>query len=618
MEEPPPLRLLTRTHNATTLYQGPPATGKLEDLQSGATGTIEFSDDGKWLCAGSRQKVDIISTQSMETVHSMHIDSAVSVSFSPQGTYLVTYQRPKKELGGGHKNLQVWSVSSGELVWELHQKPITAEKWPAIKWNTDETAAFHMVTNNVHVYNPADGFKAVVSKLPLPSIGAFSVSPGVDAKVAAYVAEKGGPASVCLYAVSSFPTDATGKPLALARRSFFRVSAAELLWNSTGKALLCVCSSEFDATNKNYYGEQQLHFLAADGSNDQRVHLSEGPIHDVQWSPRGDYFVVIAGFMPAKPILFNSQCKPIYDLGSGPYNFARWNPQGRFLCIAGFGNLPGDIIFFDKKSSGTCKRMGSVRCPSVSLEWAPDGRHVLTALTAPRLRVDNGFQVLTYYGEKLHHEQFTELFEARWVAAPQGTYPDRPQSPDRATAASEGSASASGARGGQEKSTSSYVAPHLRGRQSAEASKNFSLAHSEDEAGRIKGVFQRPKPTVPGGEFVSKSAARNAKRRAKKKSAKDVDKADETQETPMESEGAAHQEFPAAEVEPPSATADEGTSGEVDKAKRIRALQKKLRQIEQLKEKRDAGEGALQPTQLDKIATEQEVLKELRALGITE
>jgi uncharacterized protein with WD repeat len=26
----------------------------------------------------------------------------------------------------------------------------------------------------------------------------------------------------------------------------------------------------------------------------------EGPVHDVQWSPKGDFFLTVAGFMPAK------------------------------------------------------------------------------------------------------------------------------------------------------------------------------------------------------------------------------------------------------------------------------------------------------------------------------
>jgi hypothetical protein len=51
--------------------------------------------------------------------------------------------------------------------------------------------------------------------------------------------------------------------------------------------------------------------------------------------------LTLPGFMPAKVTLFNAACKPVYDLGSGPYNVVRWNPFGRFFAIAGFGNLPG-------------------------------------------------------------------------------------------------------------------------------------------------------------------------------------------------------------------------------------------------------------------------------------
>lgn len=61
----------------------------------------------------------------------------------------------------------------------------------------------------------------------------------------------------------------------------------------------------------------------------------EGPIHDVQWSPKGDYFVTVAGFMPAKSTIFTAACKPHYDLGSGPHNMARWNPQARPLSGRG-------------------------------------------------------------------------------------------------------------------------------------------------------------------------------------------------------------------------------------------------------------------------------------------
>lgn len=55
--------------------------------------------------------------------------------------------------------------------------------------------------------------------------------------------------------------------------------------------------------------------------------MQEGPVHDVQWSPSGDYFITVAGFMPAKSTVFTEACKPFYDLGSGGHNLVRWNPQ---------------------------------------------------------------------------------------------------------------------------------------------------------------------------------------------------------------------------------------------------------------------------------------------------
>ena len=88
----------------------------------------------------------------------------------------------------------------------------------------------------------------------------------------------------------------------------------------------------------------------------------------------------------------------------------RWNPFSRFLCLCGFGNLPGDVEFFDQKADGKCKPMGACKMPcTVSLQWSPCGRHVLLATTAPRLRVDNGFKVLSYNGDV----QFQQPVEVR-------------------------------------------------------------------------------------------------------------------------------------------------------------------------------------------------------------
>jgi len=56
----------------------------------------------------------------------------------------------------------------------------------------------------------------------------------------------------------------------------------------------------------------------------------------------------------------------------------------------------------------------------VTLEWAPDGRHLLTATLAPRLRVDNAFYVYRHDGTLIAQQRGEELLEALWLPAPAG------------------------------------------------------------------------------------------------------------------------------------------------------------------------------------------------------
>ena len=262
--------------------------------------------------------------------------------------------------------------------------------------------------------------------------------------------------------------------------------------------------------------------------------------------------MVVAGFMPAKSIVFNDKCVPKYDLGSGPYALARWNHWGRFLVLAGFGNLPGDLAFFDKKADGKLKPMGTARAENgVTLEWSPDGRYILCATVAPRLRVDNGFQIFKYNGEMVVREKRNVLLEAGWVPVESGMYEDKPQSP-RTAAAGTTSGTGGTTYGGegavqqQPAKPTGYVPPHLRNNPAAAArvAASFSLARDpNDKGGKIK-VGQQSAAAAsfsssrgggggnlpPGAAAIrvdsssssgggSKTANKNAKKRAAKKKA---------------------------------------------------------------------------------------------------
>ncbi|KAG2430016.1 hypothetical protein HYH02_013844 [Chlamydomonas schloesseri] len=589
----------------------------------GSGAPILCSEDGSKLVALGPGAVKLVDVSTAQEASSLPEDAVVLSAFSSTGAYLVTAQRPGKAQDGSlSKNLKVWELASGKCLFSIAHKQVAKDTWPVLHWTPDDSAFVYMVTNTVHVYSRADSF-ATYRKVTIKGIGGVALSPvaagpGGLPQLAAFLPEaKGTPAGAGLYSLEgSGPTE----PTATVRKSFFRSQGAKLMWNSLGTACLVLSYADYDATNQSYYGEQKLHYLPADPAKaDEAVTVplpKEGPVHDVQWSPAGDYFIAVAGFMPAKVTLFSAACKPVYDLGSGPYNMVRWNPFGRFFAICGFGNLPGDIMLFDKKTSGTCKQMGAVRSPAVSAEWSPCGRLLLTATTAPRLRVDNNIKVFTYYGEQKAHVPFATLLDAAWRPVAKGAYQDRPQSPERLSAAAKGEVATSAP------TKPSYVPPHLRAAgvtstAAASSGAKFSLARDDDDRpGKISAAGGRKTALPPGAEFIagggnSKAASKNAKRRAKKKGGEASGEGDDGEEGAGGADGA---EAAAAAMASTSLQDAQPLNDEESRQKRIRALQKKQRQIQELKDKRAAG-ATMTPEQLEKLAGEEAILSELASLG---
>lgn len=309
----------------------------------------------------------------------------------------MTHQNYKSEEPS--ENIKVWHVAQQRVVLQLMRKNVQREHWPLLQWG--QNSRFVVVQGKDCIVLHFMGESGVSRRnVALKNVAKFALSPAEPPVLATYVAgTKGAPSSVSLYDLS----DGAEEPQPLARKSFFRGDEARFLWNSTGTALLALATSDYDPTNKSYYGEQKLFYLAANGRVDTQVAVpKEGPIHDVQWSPTGTHFIVLSGTMPPRGALYDAAAKNVATIPAGPYNTVRWNPQGNFFCLAGYGAMPGDVWMFERGSDNTCRCIGHVRAPAVSCTWSPDGRFVLTATTFPRLRVDNNVQVITHYGAKLH------------------------------------------------------------------------------------------------------------------------------------------------------------------------------------------------------------------------
>ncbi|KAM7277780.1 hypothetical protein ACFE04_004914 [Oxalis oulophora] len=413
----PGLNILVRENEDFSVWNGPPFTNghpsiKLEKVPCLST---KFSEDGSKLIATKPDNViTIYDCSNFKEIRSFQIPNLLAATLSPSGTYLQTFQKASTPQ---EKNVVLWRVETGESIYSHFQKNMTKATWPCIQFSSDEAVACRLATNEIHFFDTSDFSKAVVHRIRIPSVAAMELAKAPGSHVAAFVPEiKGSPASVQIYACGK---DMPSQPVA--RRSFFRCSTVQFNWNKGTSGLLAVAHSDVDKTNQSYYGESKLNYLTTDGSHEGIVPLrKEGPVHDVQWSCCGSKFAVVYGFMPAMATIFDKKCKPLLELGTGPYNTIRWNPKGKFICVAGFGNLPGDMAFWDYEDK---KQLGSTRAEcSVTSEWSADGCYFMTATTAPRLQVDNGIKIFHHNGSLLFKKMYEKkLYQAEW----------KPESPDR-------------------------------------------------------------------------------------------------------------------------------------------------------------------------------------------
>lgn len=423
----------------------------------------------------------------------------------------------------------------------------------------------------------------------------------------------------------------------------------------------------------------------------------EGPIHDVTWSPNSKEFGVVYGYMPAKTTLFNTRANPTHNFSLGPRNTILFSPHGKFVLVAGFGNLAGQMDIYDLEKDHL--KICTIEASNASVcEWSPDGKHILTATTSPRLRVDNGVRIWHVGGGLMYNEDLQELYHVTWRPQSPNSHPlGNPLHPMPTPHSS--ALTYLGTVKTPSKPAGAYRPPGARGQVTPLAFKR------EDEGGAAyvsngslsiglgASTFGKSrKREVPGAETIaadsggaastaategdgelSKAAAKNKKKREAKKAKDAADKATglipnlngvtpdavpspsrsperkdrkghernrskgqadggtRSQQRPKESRLPERQALlqrdshsattngtsKQAPSEAPDLTVISPGGGGNPHDKKIRALLKKLRAIDDLKMRRAGGE-KLEGTQIKKMDTEDEVRKDLEGLGWSE
>ena len=521
---------------------------------------------------------------SLHLRHELPVAKTIELSFSPLGTYLSTWERPVKHEEGTQvswsKNLRVWDTQSGAQIAEFERRQLDG---CFFQFTADEAHCVRLAGSELQVYAPAQLAAGPVGRLRAENIGTFQLGPGAKPSVAVFFPEKkGAPAFVKIFPLSAL---LTASPAHVAQKSFFKADKVTFKWNATGTSLLLMTATDHDQTGKSYYGETNLYMLSARGDFDCRVSLDkEGPIHDFAWNPNAREFLVLYGYMPAKAVIFSYRVNLIAELGTQPRNLIAFNPQGRLFCLAGFGNLAGTVDIWDRENLGAGKRATLDASNSTALQWSPDGHFLLTGTLSPRLRVENGVKVWHCSGALVHVFMVDEMYQVVFRPAA-GAPPAFPAAIPAAPAPSAAAAELIAKKTASARPTGAYRPP---GARSAGTSTSDYLRRHED-LGAAPAPSQA-KYTPPGGAKGRRGKVPGAPPGA-----------------PPAAKPAPKPAMGAADVSAQSAEAQ-------TTEKRLRNLTKKLKAIEQLKERRDQGE-TLEQTQLQKIETEQEIRSELASLG---
>lgn len=404
---------------------------KTEDT-SNRVECVYCSEDGRYLAWCDTDVVKCTRLEDNKVVFEQpNSHKSNSIYISPKSTRLMTYST----MSGGD-NLHFWDLNTQQHLASISQKK--ASQWKPVFSMSEDICFIHAGSELIlYVGGKFDKPKQRISHI---KIGDFSLSTASlhnttyqhlyerrtknkSHHISVYTpGVKGQPSIVKIYKYPNI-TDC------VANKSFYKADRVKFSWSPSGNSLLLTCIADFDKSGKSYYGEQSLNFLNVKGESYFVKLPKEGTISHIEWFPScdEDMFVCVYGLVPAQVSLFNSKCEVLFSFTSvaqGSFNSACFNPFGNLLAVSGFGNLAGQLCIWDFEKK---KIISSQKVPETTgLEWCPNGVHLVTCTTAPRLRVDNGFRIWHYNGSLVYEivepnddqGKSREVYDVLWQPQP--------------------------------------------------------------------------------------------------------------------------------------------------------------------------------------------------------
>ncbi|KAL4471958.1 hypothetical protein ABPG72_018460 [Tetrahymena utriculariae] len=374
------------------------------------TGPADFmclSKDEQYILVTLDTVVKVIKVSDNSVVSQREFVSIKHTNLSQNNMYIQVLDR----IDNNKYTSFVFSFPDFKLLKEFNEKRYIKENAPYVKFNKQETKAFYYnySTGFIEVYETPD-FSKIIQQAEMQNLDFFQVSPEHDFIVGCFLEHMVGyektQAKLQFYNLEKDKREKV--------KNIEKAQEINIKWSPDGNNLILATQTIHDATGNTYYGQTALWRYQFGKKYLHQIPTIDGPVHDVDWHPNGEQFIAIVGYMPAKPILYNLRCEPLFSFGTMHRNTIRFQPQGRFVLFGGFGNISGDVDVWELNSLEKLAKFNSNT--SASIEWSLDGKHILTGVLTPRLRVDNNFKLFKWNGELINTCNFshTELYEVVW------------------------------------------------------------------------------------------------------------------------------------------------------------------------------------------------------------
>ena len=191
-----PLQIKYRTQKALGVFDAAPDYRPLPGFVTpeGSLRCSVYSPCGRYFAWASNELVNINDASTGHEVTSVSISNVFELAFSPQGTYISTWERPSKdEVGDATKNLKVWTVAE-DIPEGVQKVPVgsfvqkSQSGWN-LQYTADERFCARIVTNDVQFYQSTD-LTRPWNKLHVEGVASFALCPGKTQAVAVFVPER--------------------------------------------------------------------------------------------------------------------------------------------------------------------------------------------------------------------------------------------------------------------------------------------------------------------------------------------------------------------------------------------------------------------------------------------